>query len=128
MNRRFFFKTLASVIGLFFTGLWFKMVHVQNKNLVAKTVVISLDSLSEINFFNDFIVVREGSNLSVLSSKCTHLGCRIGHVSQDLLQCPCHGSSFDRAGQVVTGPALRPLPNLRYDIDQKNNTLTVFLA
>ena len=128
MNRRFFFKTLASVMGLFFTGLWFWMVRVQNKNLVQKTVVVPLDSLSEFNFFHDFIVVRDNSGFRVFSSRCTHLGCRIGHLSQNLLQCPCHGSSFDRNGQVVTGPALRPLPDLLYEIDEISNTLTVFLA
>ena len=115
-------------MDLFFTRLWFWMVRVQNKNLVQKTVVVPLDSLSESNFFHDFIVVRDNSGFRVFSSRCTHLGCRIGHLSQNLLQCPCHGSSFDRNGQVVTGPALRPLPDLLYEIDEISNTLTVFLA
>jgi Rieske Fe-S protein len=43
-----------------------------------------------------------------LSPVCTHQGCVVD-VQGAALVCPCHGSTYDRRGQVVRGPAERPL-------------------
>jgi len=41
-------------------------------------------------------------------SRCTHMGCRL-HWNQEegTKDCPCHGSRFDGAGQLLDGPANR---------------------
>ncbi|GEM_PF-749635 len=45
--------------------------------------------------------------------RCTHLGCRhTWHPEKQLFHCPCHGSEFDRTGNVTRGPATRPLVRL----------------
>ena len=56
-------------------------------------------------------VVRDGEQIRALSLVCTHLGCTVTVTPTELI-CPCHGSRFDRTGQVVAGPAPRPLPQL----------------
>jgi Rieske Fe-S protein len=43
-----------------------------------------------------------------LSPICTHLGCTVEMSGQRLI-CPCHGSTYDREGKVLQGPAERPL-------------------
>jgi Rieske Fe-S protein len=55
--------------------------------------------------------------LRALSSVCTHMACDVGWNDQDKVwDCPCHGSRFSPAGDVIRGPALRPLP--RVDIPE----------
>jgi Rieske Fe-S protein len=41
---------------------------------------------------------------------CTHQGCTVSTVSNNVIQCPCHGSEFSaKDGSVVNGPATSPL-------------------
>jgi Rieske Fe-S protein len=45
------------------------------------------------------------------SAVCTHMGCIVNQISNGTIDCPCHGSQYSIAtGDVVTGPAPRPLP------------------
>lgn len=57
-------------------------------------------------------VMRSGDDIYALSLVCTHLGCTV-NVTPDGLSCPCHGSRFDRRGNVVQGPADRPLRRMK---------------
>ncbi|BHH85893.1 QcrA and Rieske domain-containing protein [Desulforhopalus sp. 52FAK] len=53
--------------------------------------------------------LEDGSFLA-LSKSCTHLGCSVPwDEDQNKFICPCHGSTFDLQGNVLTAPALRPL-------------------
>jgi glycine/D-amino acid oxidase-like deaminating enzyme/nitrite reductase/ring-hydroxylating ferredoxin subunit len=48
--------------------------------------------------------------LQAVSATCTHLGCTIAHdPERGCWQCPCHGSRFALDGEVLQGPATRPL-------------------
>jgi cytochrome b6-f complex iron-sulfur subunit len=45
-----------------------------------------------------------------LSRRCTHLGCTVPWVGEEgRFVCPCHASSFDINGQVLSPPAPRAL-------------------
>jgi cytochrome b6-f complex iron-sulfur subunit len=63
-------------------------------------------------------VVGGPGGVFALSAVCTHLGCITRFLSdQNIIACPCHGSRFDLEGNVVEGPAPRPLPWLQVATD-----------
>ena len=44
---------------------------------------------------------------------CTHMGCKTQYNAEEgTWDCPCHGSRFDREGQVLEGPALQNLKTI----------------
>ena len=60
-----------------------------------------------------YVLSLGNDDFTVLSPICTHRGCTVD-VQGDRLVCPCHGSTYDRRGQVLRGPAERALQ--RYDV------------
>jgi cytochrome b6-f complex iron-sulfur subunit len=66
------------------------------------------------------IVVRASEkSIHVLSAVCTHLGCIVKWDSaKTALVCPCHAAFFDVNGNVIAGPAPRPLQSLPVTIAQ----------
>jgi Rieske Fe-S protein len=60
---------------------------------------------------NDPICVfrnQDGQTYQAVLMRCTHQGVQL-QVFGDKLQCPAHGSEFDKAGAVLQGPAADPL-------------------
>lgn len=55
-----------------------------------------------------FVLALGDDRFNVLSSVCTHRGCTVDAQDAHLV-CPCHGSTYDRTGAVLRGPAERPL-------------------
>lgn len=64
-------------------------------------------------------IIKKNEGIKVFSISCTHLGCVL-NVENDKFICPCHGSVFDLEGNVLQGPALKPLKQLEYKIENEN--------
>lgn len=63
-------------------------------------------------------VIRHPDGLTAFSPRCTHLGCAYHFDSaKQRFVCPCHGSLFSLSGEVMAGPAPRPLDRLPTRID-----------
>ncbi len=60
---------------------------------------------------NKLAVYRdEANNLYTCSATCPHLGCVVAWNSEESSwDCPCHGSRFDKFGNVIHGPAISGL-------------------
>jgi len=74
-------------------------------------------------------VARTGDGWLAFDDTCTHEECSLagGELDGEVVICPCHGSEFDvRTGDVVTPPALDPLPI--YEAREDGGALFVRLA
>lgn len=70
-------------------------------------------------------LLRNGNEYRALSPICTHRGCTV-EVQTDRLVCPCHGSTYDRDGQVLKGPAQRALA--RYPLTISGDEIVIEVA
>jgi cytochrome b6-f complex iron-sulfur subunit len=77
-----------------------------------------------------FYLTRVPEGYIALWWKCPHLGCTVpwkendpvegrdaGYIDKGRFNCPCHGSIYDRYGQIVRGPAPRPMDRFPVTID-----------
>jgi Rieske Fe-S protein len=61
--------------------------------------------------------------LHVVNTTCTHMGCELTwNSAENSWDCPCHGSRFTYEGDIIEGPAVRPL-----DINNDVNTIKKLL-
>ncbi|MEY8021410.1 ubiquinol-cytochrome c reductase iron-sulfur subunit [Muriicola sp. SD30] len=80
----------------------------------------------------DFVVIQSGSmqypigvfktpNQGFTASlmQCTHRGCEL-NIGGGIYNCPCHGSEFDRLGQVMQGPAEENLKSFPITTDNEH--------
>ena len=57
-----------------------------------------------------FLSRLDDGSFIALWQRCTHLGCSVPwEGEEDQYHCPCHGSLFDKLGEVTGGPAPRPM-------------------
>jgi cytochrome b6-f complex iron-sulfur subunit len=53
-----------------------------------------------------FLLARTSeSAFSAVEAVCTHEGCTVSGADGASYVCPCHGSRYNRSGQVIAGPA-----------------------
>jgi len=59
-------------------------------------------------------LIRYQDTFTALSAVCTHLGCTVQLTTparpENGFACPCHGSHYNLQGNVMHGPATKPLP------------------
>jgi Rieske Fe-S protein len=61
------------------------------------------------------VVVTQPSagEYKAFTAVCTHAGCTVSTVSNNVIQCPCHGSQYSaKDGSVIQGPATAPLTSV----------------
>ncbi len=68
------------------------------------------------------VIFHKPEGFIALSLVCTHLGCTVD-LQKDGFSCPCHGSRYNESGEVLRGPAKKPLPVLRIETTQDGRLL-----
>ena len=61
----------------------------------------------------------DASGYTAVSTRCTHRGCQV-EPSAERMVCPCHGSEYTFAGDVLHGPAERALTRYRVTADAES--------
>ncbi|MGA1825254.1 MAG: ubiquinol-cytochrome c reductase iron-sulfur subunit [bacterium] len=63
------------------------------------------------------VVINTSSGIYALSAVCTHLGCIVNwDAASGTLICPCHKAVYDLQGNVLSGPAPKPLFTLEANL------------
>lgn len=67
------------------------------------------------------------TTFKTLSLVCTHQGCTIDWQSaNNKFDCACHGSQFDKDGNVLRGPAARSLDSFRTEFKSDTNQVIIY--
>lgn len=118
-SRRKFLELLgkvsffASIGGIFISTMRFLLPNVLYEPpttfLIGKTDDFPPDSIT---FLEDsrLFIFRQAKGFFAISSICSHLGCNVKwNTANNGFDCPCHGSTFDKNGKNINGPAPKPL-------------------
>ena len=115
-TRRSFFKKGALIAAIAAGGMAIftllrqlvpREIGQKKKVKVGKSSLFPVDTFTYIGEHKIFIY-RDHEGVKAVSAICTHLGCVL-EIDEDGFICPCHGSSYDRSGEVLSGPAPRAL-------------------
>lgn len=134
MNRRDFLSAgaLGCGAGLSLTGcIGF---HYVNSSLEGSRLVIRQEDFGSGRFvlvdapglpLPLYVHRGEDGTYSAVSTRCMHRGCQVEPAAGHLV-CPCHGSEYTNAGEVLKGPTQRPLQ--RYPVSVEGERIVVSLG
>ncbi len=129
--------TVGFVLGFF----WPKNVGAFGGTIPAGTVDEFKVGAVKVVREGKFYVTRVPEGFLALWWKCPHLGCTVPWRENDPVMggppgpgdtpfaekgrfnCPCHGSIYNRYGQIITGPAPRPMD--RFPLTIQNGRILV---
>lgn len=126
-NRRDFIKIAGIALLGFFFVLWQQLTSKQF-SLTGKKGSRKLNLTGQpdgIYFYDSFLVTKKGAALTVLNNRCTHAGCKVNKEHNGEILCACHGSRYKSTGEVIHGPALKPLEKLNYSTNPVSGEITI---
>lgn len=90
---------------------------------------VALKNPGGVVYTNGIIVARTLQNAFLaVSQACTHQGTRVNfNASANTFVCPNHGSIFNNLGEVVQGPATRPLTRYMTTFDPSTGELKIVM-
>ena len=121
VNRRDFLKTLwgVSLLALFgqagvaladYFQPRIKPGSFGSRVIAGQVEEFTPGTVSHISSGRFFLSRLEDRRMIALWQRCTHLGCTIAwREQQGIFHCPCHSSEYNTVGEVIGGPAPRPL-------------------
>lgn len=81
-----------------------------SKIVAGKVAEFEVGTVSRVSKGRFYISHLENGEMLAIWHRCTHLGCTVPwREDESRFNCPCHSSIFNDKGEVVSGPAPRPL-------------------
>jgi cytochrome b6-f complex iron-sulfur subunit len=79
------------------------------KGLIALTDVptdaaVAVDVPESVSKVKSVLITQSGGKVVALDATCTHMACKVAPDGGQL-HCPCHQSTYELTGQVISGPA-----------------------
>ncbi|MFC7319703.1 FAD-dependent oxidoreductase [Halobacillus campisalis] len=94
-------------------GKEFVKGKLDRKNIKPEDLAKDEGSVVRINGKRAGAYKDEHGSISIVDTTCTHMGCELNWNNGDRSwDCPCHGSRFTVEGEVIEGPATKPLSKL----------------
>ena len=135
LNRCWAFFGIVAAAEFSWFGLSF-MNSRKERNRPAKTANIITagpierflpETVTAIPNGNFYLACLADGGFLALSRICTHLGCSVPwDEEKNQFICPCHGSTFNLTGEVLTAPAPRPLDT--YPVRIENGIIKVDIS
>jgi len=97
-------------------------------NAGAKTYIVAypradLSKAKKASAYTAPIIAGMEAGYVALYQRCVHLGCRVPFCeTSQWLECPCHGSKYNRVGKKRGGPAPRGLDRFPFTISAETDT------
>jgi cytochrome b6-f complex iron-sulfur subunit len=122
-SRRKFIKTLIlAVVSLPVLGKYL-MPRIKRKKPLLRVPKKDIPGNGALIFTEKKIsLIKEGRDILALGLTCTHLGCTVNATPRGFV-CPCHGSAFSTRGEVLHGPADRPLK--KFAVKEQGNDVLI---
>jgi nitrite reductase/ring-hydroxylating ferredoxin subunit len=107
------YLTRRSLFAIGFFAFLYPLLRFIGFHVPAKPERIAIDKQlipGQFLLYPRFILFVQENKAWAVARKCTHLGCMLHYrEKEDFLECPCHQSRFSKEGQVLNGPASKPL-------------------
>ncbi len=135
LNRLWVFFSIVAAAGYGWLGLSFMNSRKERNRPVKMESIITAgpverytrETVTAIPSGKFYLVCLADGSFLALSRTCTHLGCSVPWDEQkNLFVCPCHGSTFNMTGEVLTAPAPRPLDT--YPVRIENGIVKVDIS
>lgn len=117
---------ITSLVGIFSQTGWalFKFLKPQLKEgtfgtkvNAGKVAEFKPGTVSHIQQGRFYLSRLDNGSMLAMWHRCTHLGCTVPwQEDENRFHCPCHSSIFNNTGEVVSGPAPRPLDLFQIEI------------
>jgi cytochrome b6-f complex iron-sulfur subunit len=132
MKRRSFLKLLTSLLGLSALGAFayplFRFLLPVETGARMRTIELAKSELPlgatkdvMVGVTPAIIINSRDRGFLAFSRVCTHLGCLVRFdPERQVFICPCHGSTFDLDGNVISGPPPKPLPKISVRVEGNN--------
>lgn len=107
LQAKSFIKESADIVGNFLT-------HLTMADERLRDIESDAGGIVEIDGQRVGVYKDKDGELYAVKSVCTHMGCAVKwNKDENTWDCTCHGSRFDYLGNVLGGPALKPLDRLK---------------